>query len=71
MGLEDPKQDLHRQVEHVREDLHREFAWLPGEIIDHEVRQAERALAGARVRHFVPVLVRRGARDHLRHLPRP
>ena len=64
----DPSQDLHRQVEHVREDLRREFAWLPPAVVDQQVRRAEQALAGARVQSFVPVLVRRGARDELRRL---
>ena len=64
-------QDLQQQVEHVREDLSREFAWLPAEVVEHHVRRAEQSLAGARVQTFVPVLVRRGAREHLRRLPRP
>lgn len=68
MDLDDPRQDLHRQVEHVREDLRREFAWLPAQVVDQQVRRAELALADARVRRYVPVLVRRGAREELRRL---
>jgi hypothetical protein len=58
--------DLRRQVEHVREDLRREFAPLPPAVVDLHVRRAEQALEGARVQAFLPVLVRRGARDDLR-----
>lgn len=54
MDLDDPRQDLHRQVEHVREDLRREFAWLPAQVVDQQVRRAELALADARVRRYSP-----------------
>lgn len=68
MDLDDPRQDLRRQVENVREDLRREFAWLPADVVDRQVHQVELDLAGARVRHYVPVLIRRGAREELRRL---
>jgi hypothetical protein len=62
----DLPQDLRRQVEHVREDLRREFAPLPPQVVDLHVRRAEEALEGARIQAFLPVLVRREAREHLR-----
>jgi hypothetical protein len=63
-------QDLQTQVEHVRHDLRREFGSLPADVVDAHVHQQEVALAGARIQTFVPVLVRRGARDELRRLVR-
>jgi hypothetical protein len=67
MGLTGTRADEpHQQVEHVREDLRKEFPSLPGHLVDLHVRREEDALAGARVHAFVPVLVRRGARERLR-----
>ena len=67
----DARQELRTQVDHVREDLRREFAWLPPGVVEQHVARREQELSGARVTSFVPVLVRRGARDDLRRLPRP
>ncbi len=64
----DPRADEHRQIEHVKDDLVREFAALPESLVDEQVTQVARHFTQARVRSFVPVLVRRGARERLRHL---
>ena len=71
MGLS-PAQvpDLKSQVEHVLADLRREFDTLPSAVVDEQVHRAERALEGARISTFIPVLVRREARDELRRLVR-
>ena len=63
-------QSLQTQVEHVRNDLRREFGSLPPAVVDEHVHRQEVALAGARIQTFVPVLVRRGARDELRRIAR-
>jgi hypothetical protein len=60
--------DETRQIEHVREDLVREFAALPEDVIDQEVSALVRSFTRAPVRSFVPVLVRREARERLRQL---
>jgi hypothetical protein len=65
-----PDRDLKTQVEHVLLDLRREFDTLPPNVVDEHVHRAERALEGARISAFVPVLVRREARDGLRRLAR-
>lgn len=56
------------QLAHVRDDLRREFPAVPGEVVDNQVARMEQAFTRARVRSFVPVLVRRGARERLRQL---
>lgn len=58
--------ELRRQVEHVRQDLRREFAPLPPQVVDQQVQRAQQSLEGARIQQYLPVLVRRQARDHLR-----
>ena len=65
-----PSPDLRTQVEHVLVDLRREFDSLPTAVVDEYVHRQEAALAGARIQTYVPVLVRRGARDELRRLVR-
>ena len=50
------------KIQHVREDLAREFPSLPRAVVASEVDEAARRLVDARVRAFVPVLVRAGAR---------
>ena len=71
MGTSAPREpDLSAQVEHVLLDLRREFPSLPTEVVDDKVHRAEEALAGARIQSFIPVLVRREARDELRRLAR-
>ena len=63
-----PPPDEHLQLRHVREDLMREFPDLPPAVVDLEVRTLAASFTGAPVRTFIPVLVRRGARNHLRDL---
>jgi len=64
----DPRRDERVQIAHVRDDLRREFPAVPAEVVDDQVTQVERSFTTARVRSFVPVLVRRGARERLRQL---
>jgi hypothetical protein len=64
----DDRADEHRQIEHVKEDLLREFAALPEAVVDEQVSLLVRHFTRAPVRSFVPALVRRGARERLRHL---
>ena len=64
----DTRADENRQLQHVKEDLHREFAELPEAVIDEQVTAVILSFTRAPVRSFVPVLVRRGARERLRHL---
>jgi hypothetical protein len=64
----DPAADERRQIEHVREDLAREFITLPPSVVADLVGQQVAVFQRAPVRSFVPVLVRRGARDRLRQL---
>ncbi|MCW2599078.1 MAG: hypothetical protein JWM02_907 [Frankiales bacterium] len=64
----DHRGDESRQIEHVKEDLLREFAALPEAVVTEEVSQMLRHFTRAPVRSFVPVLVRRGVRERLRHL---
>jgi hypothetical protein len=63
-----PDADERRQIEHVREDLAREFTTLPADLVEELVRRQVAAFQQAPVRSFVPVLVRRGARAQLRQL---
>ena len=60
--------DENRQLQHVKDDLHREFSALPESVIDEQVTALILAFTRAPVRSFVPVLVRRGARERLRRL---
>ena len=60
--------DEARQLEHVRDDLTREFAALPPTVVDAQVAKVVERLERAPVRSFVPALVRRGAREELKHL---
>lgn len=64
----DPAADERRQIEHVREDLTREFITLPPELVAEKVSSQVAAFEEAKIRSFVPVLVRRGARTELREL---
>ncbi|MGZ6826840.1 MAG: three-helix bundle dimerization domain-containing protein [Mycobacteriales bacterium] len=64
-------QDETRQIAHVKDDLIREFAALGPAVVDEQVAQAVRGFTQAPVRSFIPVLVRREARDRLRSLSRP
>lgn len=64
----DAAADERRQIEHVRDDLAREFAAVPSQTVSDLVGEQVQALAAAPVRSFVPVLVRRGARNRLRQL---
>jgi hypothetical protein len=64
----DPRTDENRQLQHVREDLLREFASLPPSLVEENVSLVESGFTQATIRSFVPVLVRRGAQERLRHL---
>lgn len=66
--------DLERlQLEHVRERLLRSGAAAGDDpaVVDAAFREAVAAFAGAPVRAFVPVLVERAVREHLRGARRP
>lgn len=56
------------QLEYVEQDLLRLFASLPPATVREEVQAGLRSFEGARVRAFIPVLVAKRARDHLRTL---
>ena len=64
----DAAADERRQLDHVRQDLAREFTSLPPTVVDDLVDQQVASFVTAPVRSFVPVLVRRGARERLRQL---
>jgi hypothetical protein len=64
----DPRTDERRQIEHVKEDLLREFPAIPESVVHQELTQAVQSFRQAPVRSFVPVLVRRGARERLRRI---
>lgn len=64
----DPQADETRQIEHVTDDLAHEFSSLPRKLIDEQVSQVTEGFQQARVRSFVPVLVRRGVRERLRQI---
>lgn len=66
-----PAHDEARQIAHVKDDLLREFAALDPVVVDEQVSQVVRGFTQAPVRSFIPVLVRRGARDRLLSLTRP
>lgn len=56
------------KIQHVQEELAREFPTLPREVVESYVDLAATRLDGAPVRAYVPVLVRAGARHELRRL---
>lgn len=62
-----PRTDETRQLEHVKQDLRREFAALPSEVVDEAFDLVVSGFTRAPVRSFVPVLARRRVREHLRH----
>jgi hypothetical protein len=62
------RQDEHRQLAHVKDDLLREFAALPPAVVDEQISLVVRGFTQAPVRSFIPVLVRRRVRDRLRSL---
>jgi hypothetical protein len=68
--IPDPRQqqDEQRQLDSVRDDLVREFPSLPTDVVQEKFSVLVRAFQQAPVRSFVPVLVRRRAREQLRHL---
>lgn len=63
-----PAQDEDRQLQHVREDLLREFTGLSPQVVDALFAQVVHRFHQAPVRSFVPVLVRRDARQRLKQL---
>ena len=62
----DLRTDETRQLEHVRQDLLREFAALPQTQVDEAFAWVVRGYTRAPVRSFVPVLAQREARQLLR-----
>lgn len=56
------------QLEHVEEDLLRLFTSATAAVVHDEVQASLRSFEGARIRAFIPVLVAKRARDHLRAL---
>lgn len=58
--------DETRQLEHVKQDLRREFAALPCEVVDEAFDLVVSGFTQAPVRSFVPVLARRGVQERLR-----
>jgi hypothetical protein len=67
-GQEKARKDEQRQLAYVREDLVREFTAVPPDVVDEKLGVLVSAFQRAPVRSFVPVLVRRQAREQLRHL---
>ena len=63
-----PAADEALQLQHVKEDLLREFPSLPEVVVASQVQQMSQTFTSAPVRTFIPVLVGRGARAHLRRL---
>ena len=60
-------QDEPAQIERITQDLIRRFAGIPTRVISNEVKAGVKAFEGAHVRTFVPILVEKRAKDHLRH----
>lgn len=60
--------DEARQIAGMTAALRARFSEVPAEQVHEEVRRAAEALAGARIRVFVPVLVEREARRRLQTL---
>lgn len=60
--------DEQRHLQRVREDLQREFASLPADLVNERFAQLVADFDEAPVRTFVPVLVQRRARESLRQL---
>ncbi len=68
MDVDDEK----RQLEHARQALVEEFAGqLPREQVEQRFGSIVEQFATAPVRSFVPVLVHRRTREHLKHAGRP
>ena len=59
-------QDEQAQMQRVEQDLLRLFADIPPAVVCRQVQTEAGAFEGARVRAFVPVLVQKNARTHLR-----
>ncbi len=64
----DPRADEIRQLEHVKQDLLREFATLPVTLVDEAFALVVSRYNQAPVRSFVPVLAQRETRTRLRQL---
>lgn len=60
--------DEQRHLQRIQEDLQREFASLPTEVVNRRFAQLVADFDEAPVRTFVPVLVQRRARESLRQL---
>ena len=63
-----PAADEALQLQHVKEDLLREFPTLPEVVVASQVHEMSQAFTTAPVRTYIPVLVGRSARAHLRRL---
>ncbi|MDP9182121.1 MAG: hypothetical protein M3P04_05025 [Actinomycetota bacterium] len=63
-----PAADEALQLQHVQEDLLREFPTVPERVVALQVQQMMQTLVTAPVRKYIPVLVGRGARAHLRRM---
>ena len=60
--------DEQRHLRRVQEDLQREFASLPADVVTQRFDERVADFDAAPVRTFVPVLVQRQARESLRQL---
>lgn len=60
--------DERRHLQRVQEDLQREFASLPTDLVSSRFTELVAHFDQAPVRAFVPVLVQRRARESLRQL---
>ena len=60
----------HRQLDHVKQDLLREFPALSPALVDQAFAHVVSGFERAPVRSFVPVLAQRATRARLRELTR-
>lgn len=60
-------EDEDRAVAHVIDRLAERFPGMPRTSIERAVQENREALAGGRVRDYIPVLIEHGAKEQLRH----
>ena len=60
-------EDEDRAVAHVIDRLVERFPRVPRSSIERAVQENRAALAGSRVRDYIPVLIEHGAKEQLRH----
>jgi hypothetical protein len=60
-------EDEDRAVAHVIDRLAERFPRVSRSSIERAVHQEREALAGNRVRDYIPVLIEHGAKEQLRH----